>query len=67
MKRQEELLPEGGREVGGWKAEGPSAIGDGGKAAVSLTPDTDGTRVRIFKSSQLEGSYVSDLLHWYHK
>ena len=30
----------------------------GGRGAVSLTPDVDGTRVHIFESSQLEGSYI---------
>ena len=29
--------------MGDGRAEGSSAIGDGGQAAVSLTPDTDGT------------------------
>lgn len=54
MKGQEELLTEGGREVGGCRAEGLSATGDGGKAAVSLTPDAD-AHARIFKGSQREG------------
>ena len=36
-------------------AEGSSAIGDGGQAAISLKPDTDGTYIRIFENSQLEG------------
>jgi len=40
--------------VGDGRAEGSSAIGDGGQAAVSLTPDTDGTHVHIFESLQLE-------------
>ena len=53
---------EEGEEVGDGSAEGSSAIGDGGQAAVSLTPDVDGTHVCIFESSQLEGSYVGDLL-----
>ena len=48
--------------MGDGRAEGSSAIGDGGQAAVPLTPDVDGTHVRIFESSQLEGSYVGDLL-----
>ena len=42
--------------MGDGRAEGPSAIGDGGQAAVSLTPDIDGKHVRLFESSQLEGS-----------
>ena len=38
MNRLEE-----GEEVGDGRAEGWSAIGDGGQAAISLTPDADGT------------------------
>ena len=49
--------------MGDGRAEGSSAIGDGGQAAVSLTPDVDGTHIRILESSQLGGSYVGDLLH----
>ena len=33
--------------VGDSTAEGSSAIGDRGQAAVSLIPDADGTRFRI--------------------
>ena len=29
--------------MGDGRAEGPSAIGDRGRAAISLTPDVDGT------------------------
>ena len=43
------------------RAEGSSAIGDGGQAAISLMPDVDGLHVCIFEISQLEGSYVGDL------
>ena len=67
MNRQEELLAGGGSGGEDGRAEGLSTTGDGGQAAMSLTPDTDGTHVRIFKSSQLEGSYVSDLLYRYHR
>ena len=49
--------------MGDGRAEGPSAIGDGGQAAISLTPDADGTHVHIVESSQLEGLYVGDLLY----
>ena len=49
--------------MGDGRAEGSSATGDGGQAAVSLTPDADGTYVHIFESSQLEGLYVGDLLY----
>jgi hypothetical protein len=48
--------------VGDYRAEGSPAIGDEGQAAVSLTPDVDGMHVCIFESSQLEGSYVGELL-----
>ena len=48
--------------MGDGRAEGWSAIGDGGQAAISLMPDIDGTHVGIFESLQLEGSYVGDLL-----
>ena len=47
---------EEGEEEGDGRAGGPSATGDGGQAAVSLMPDTDGKHVRLFESSQLEGS-----------
>ena len=49
--------------MGDGRAEGSSAIGDGGQAAISLTPDIDGTHVCIFESLQLEDSYVGDLLY----
>ena len=49
--------------MGDDRAERSSAIGDGGQAAISLTPDVDGTHVCIFESWQLEGSYVGDLLY----
>ena len=47
--------------MGDGRAEGWSAIGDRVLAAVSLMPDIDGTHIRIFESSQLEGLYVGDL------
>ena len=66
MNRQEEVLTGvGGEEVGDGRAEGSLPIGDGGQAATSLTPDIDGTHVRIFESLQLEGSYVGDFLYPY--
>ena len=34
---------EQGEEVGDGRAEGSSAIGDGGQASISLMPDVDGT------------------------
>ena len=59
-------------EVGDGRAEGSSAIGDGGQTATSLMPDVDGTQVLvpcwnpmqicIFESLQLEDLYVVDLL-----
>ena len=45
------------KRVGDGGAEGSSAIGDGGQAAVSLTPDVDGTG-----SGSLLGSVLSTLL-----
>ena len=49
--------------MGDGRAEGSSVIGDARQAAISLTPDVDGTHVCIFQNSQLEGSYVGDLLY----
>ena len=34
--------------MGGGRAEGSSALGEGGQAAILLTPDTDGMHVCIF-------------------
>ena len=39
--------------MGADRAEGSSAIGDGGKAAISLTSDVDGTHISIFEGLQL--------------
>ena len=63
MNRMEELLTGGGRGGGDGRVKGSSAIGGGGQATVSLTPDVDGMHIRTFESSQLEGSYVGDLLY----
>ena len=41
MNRPEELLMEEGEKVGDGRAEGSSAIGNGGQAAISLLPDVD--------------------------
>ena len=49
--------------MGDGRAEGSSAIGDGGQAAISLTPDIDGMQVLIFENLQLEGFYVWGLLY----
>ena len=56
---------EEGEEVGGGRAGGSSATGDGGQAAMSLTPDVDRTQVHIFETAQLEGSHVGDLMYSY--
>jgi len=46
--------------VGDGRAEGSSAIGDGGQAAISLMPHIDGIHVCIFESLQLEeGTYCT--------
>ena len=37
--------------MGDGRTEGSSATGDGGQAAVLLTPDVDGTQFHIFGSS----------------
>lgn len=37
-------------------------MGDTAPAAASRTPDADGLRAHIAKRSQLEGSFVGDLL-----
>ena len=60
---------EEGEEVGDGRAGESSAIGDGEQAAIWLTPEVDGTHVRIFESLQLEDSYtgaycVTELLCW---
>ena len=46
--------------MGDGRAEGSSAIGDGGQTAISLTPDVDEMHICIFESSQFEGSSVKD-------
>ena len=43
MNRQKKLLTKGRKEVGDSRAEGSSAIGDGGQAGILLMPDIDGT------------------------
>ena len=50
--------------MGDGRAEGLSAVGDGGQATMSLMPDADGTHVPTFENSQLEGLYVGDLLYY---
>ena len=49
--------------MGDGGAEGSPATGDGGQGAISLTPDVDSMHLLIFESSELEGSYVGDLLY----
>ena len=61
--RKKELLTKEGKKVGDGRAERLAAIGDEGQAAISLTPDFDGTHVCIFERSQLEGKYIGDLLY----
>ena len=39
--------------MGNDRAEGSSAIGHGGQAAISLTSDVDGTHILIFEGLQL--------------
>ena len=49
--------------MGDGRAEGSSAIGDGGQVTMALTPDVDGMHIHIFERLQLKGSYVGDLLN----
>ena len=49
--------------MGDGGAEGLSTTGVKGQAAVSLRPAIDGTRIQIFESLKLEGSYVGDSLY----
>ena len=60
MSRLEELPAGQGEEVGDGRAEGSSATGDGGQAAISPTPD-GGTHVHVFERSQLEDWSAGDL------
>ena len=46
--------------MGDSRPEGSLAIGPGGQAAISLTPDTDEMHVLTFESLQLEGWYIVD-------
>ena len=62
MNRQEASGLEEGDEVGDRRTARLSAIGNGGQAAFSLTPDLDGTHIHIFEISQLEELYVGDLV-----
>ena len=48
--------------MGDGRAEGLSVKEDGRQVAISLTPGIDGRHIRILESSQLEGSYIGDLL-----
>lgn len=54
--------------MGNGRAEGSSATGDGGQAAVSLTPDVDGTHICSLGSSQLVDTDVGGFLYvvWVH-
>ena len=42
------------KELRNHRAEGSSAVGDEGQAAVMLMPEADGMQVRIFESLQLK-------------
>ena len=53
---------EKGDGMGEGRAEGSSATGGGGRDAMSLEPDVEGTHVHIFESLQLGGFYVGNLL-----
>ena len=49
-------------EVGDGRDEGSSAIGDGGQAAISLTPDVDGTGSGSLLDSILVNLLLLDIL-----
>ena len=70
VNREEELVT-GGEAVGNGRDEGSSAAGDWGQAAVSLSPDVDGTGSGPFLEPDAcshlwnfttEGSCAGDLL-----
>ena len=48
--------------MGDGRAEGSSAIGDGGQAAISLTPDVDGTDSGSLLDSVLSALLKNDLV-----
>ena len=48
--------------MGDGRAERSSARVDEAQATISPKPEAEGTHVGIFESSQLEGSYIEDLL-----
>ena len=52
------------QEAGNGRAEGSSALGDGGRAATAAWPpsDIEATHVHTFESSHLEGLCIGDLL-----
>ena len=56
--RQGELPTGAGRGAGRWQREGLLAVGDGGQAAVLLTPDA-----HIFERLQLEGLCIGNSMH----
>ena len=49
--------------MGDGRAEGWSAIGDGGQSQISLMAGADGTHLHIFENSPLDGLYVGELLY----
>ena len=53
-----------GEELGDGRTEGFSAIGDGRKAAISLTPEAGGMHCCIFESLQIIGLYIGNLLYY---
>lgn len=63
MNRHEELWLEDGEEVGDGRAEVSSTVGDGGQAAISFTPDTDGTGSGFLLDSILS-ALLKKLIQW---
>ena len=60
MNRQEGLLTGGGEGVGDSRAEGSSAIREREQAAISLTPDVDGTGSGSLLESILLSCKIND-------
>ena len=51
-------------EAGDGRAEGASAIGGGGPAAISFVPDSDGMHAHIFESLQLKAHVQGTYCAW---
>ena len=50
--------------MGDGRAEGSSATGGGGPAAISFVPDSDGIHIHIFESLQLKARVQGTYCAW---